>query len=166
MDQFLTTKFSGDIFSVSEDRIKASDLLGFGYTIPERHWQAELALPRHYEVGKLKLKELWKSERWVPWPEVDMQLNMENDIIPLGWRVFNHLYYQQDDIPMEWLTHLMDGNIVMFPYAVCYWRDKDGNDIICCPTFYYDAKHGIIDCEGVNRGATGSASPIAVYHQS
>jgi hypothetical protein len=161
MDHYSET----DNFSVTEERVRASELLGQRYRIADHHWKAELILPRYYEVSQLGLRKLWKSERWVSWPEVDMQLNMERNILPVGWRVVSHLYYTQELIPLEWINELIEGNLIIFPYAVCYFQDGNDKDKICCPAFYYDAQNRVIDCKALDRWTTGSASPIAVYQQ-
>ena len=53
-----------DTFRVTTARVNASELLGYGYTISDIHWKTELCLPEVYESSCLRLRELWKKDRW------------------------------------------------------------------------------------------------------
>lgn len=166
MTPFVHDDFLGDSFQVSSARVKASDLLGFGYFISDVFWNAEARLPDVYIAEKLQLRNFAQADRVVSWPEVDMLLNMESGVIPVGWRVIYHLYNDQDLIPPPWLSHLLGGNLILFPYTVCAL--KKGSELtspIYCVAFFYDFDVDAVECTAMSRYATGATVTIGVYQE-
>jgi len=165
MNTFSKPDFSGDGFVVDSARVNAHELLGYGHTIPDTYWRAEMLLPSEYEMKNLQLRKLWQKDRQVAWPEIDMQLHLQANTLPIGWRVVQHLYYEQELIPIEWLEYLVGGGLIIFPYATCYQRDATTHkDTVCCPAFFHDS--GVIDARAVNRFTAPSMGLIAVYHKT
>lgn len=162
MDIFSNGKPQGDHFIVSDKKIDASVLLGNGYAIPKHGWEAEMQLPHSYEVAQFGVRELWDSNRFVSWMEVDILLNMDPQVVPVGWRVIEYFYHNQDFIPLPWLEHLANRGSILFPYAVCVWEDR-GRHSVACPAFFFDIEEEKIDCQPILRTSTGASMPIAVY---
>ncbi len=164
--------FFEDTFTVSSKRPNIADqeFLGYGYSIPDFYWRAEELLPDHYLVSRFGLREFRKKERAITWPEVDMHLNLDREILPVGWRVAVHLLQNQDLIPLEWLEYL-SGNkegeitLILFPYAACYWRARTGSITVSCPAFFHDRESGRIEFQGMERHTAVSGCKIAVYYQ-
>lgn len=150
---------------VTQDRLRVQDIFGYGYSISDAVWKAELCLPDEYDANQLGIRNLWESDRFVSWPEIDMILNQNPAIIPIGWRVYLHLYQNQEQIPTSWLEILTGGDVILFPYAVCYFRKPNGADALCCAAFRYDQAERVIECIPINRWVTGATSPIAVYYR-